>query len=120
MQPGCLQTVLLLKDGVDDDQLLLRAQLQQQAPIVIAVSNAMSTKHSFPGSCVLAHSGIEVAKDYHLIICRGALEEAAKLRVELVFYCRLGYKSWGEYTDECHVTYSLFFKGWRKDLMQSE
>ena len=63
MHPGCLQTILLLEDGVGDDKLLLRAELQQQAPVVIAVSNAVSAKYSFPGNCVLAHSSIEVTKN---------------------------------------------------------
>ena len=78
MHPGCLQTVLLLEDGVGDNKMLLRAELQQQAPVVVAVSNTVSAKYSFPGNCVLAHSSIEVAKNYHLVVCRGALEKAAE------------------------------------------
>lgn len=66
---------------VGDDKLLLSAKLQQQAPVV-AVSNAVSAKYSFPGNCILAHSGVEVTKDNQLI-CRDALKEASERRVEL-------------------------------------
>ena len=66
MHPGCLKSVILLEDGVSDDKLLLSAKLQLQAPVVIAVTNAVSAKYSFPGICILAHSSIEITKDYHL------------------------------------------------------
>lgn len=68
MHAGSFKTVPLLEDGVGDDELLLSAKLQQQAPIVIAVSNTVSAKYSFPGNCVLAHSGVEVTKDNQLVI----------------------------------------------------
>ena len=87
-----------MEDGVDDDKLLLSAKLQQQAPFVVAVTNAMSAKHSFPGIYILAHSNIEITKDYYLVICRDALETAAELR----------------------VAYCLFFRGRRMDIMRSE
>ena len=76
MYPGCFKSVLLLEDGVGDDKLLLSAKVQQQAPVV-AVTNTVSTKYSFTGFCILAHSSIEITKDYHLVVFRGALETAA-------------------------------------------
>ena len=41
--PCCLEFILLLEQGVGDDELMLRSELQKQAPIVIAVANSMST-----------------------------------------------------------------------------
>ena len=92
MYPGCFAG-----SGVGDDKLLLSAKLQQQAPVVIAVTNAMSVKYSFPGICFLAHSSIEITKDYLLVVCRGTLETAAELQVELVFFWQFSSKSWGYY-----------------------
>ena len=37
MHQSCLKSVLLLKAGVSDDKLLLSANFQQQAPIIVAV-----------------------------------------------------------------------------------
>lgn len=99
MGRGCIQVVFrmsfLLEDGIGDDKLLFHAKLKQQAPIFVAVSDAVSTKNSFPGNCVLAHSGVKVPKDYYFVVCRGALEEAAKLGIELVLVRRFSLKSWG-------------------------
>ena len=39
----CLEPVLRLEQGVDDDELMLRTELQKQAPVVIAVANSVST-----------------------------------------------------------------------------
>ena len=39
----CLEPNLLLEQGVGDDKLMLRTELQKQAPVVIAVANSMST-----------------------------------------------------------------------------
>ena len=60
MHPGCFKSVLLLEDGVGN-KLLLSTKLQQQAPVVVAVTN-VSAKYSFPGICILAHSGIEITR----------------------------------------------------------
>ena len=78
IHPGCFTSVLLLEDGVGDDKLPLSAKLQQQAPVVFAVTNAVSAKYSFPGICILAHSSIETTKDYLLVVCRDALTTAAE------------------------------------------
>ena len=39
----CLEPVLLLKQGAGDYELMLRTELQKQAPVVIAVANFVST-----------------------------------------------------------------------------
>ena len=56
MHPGCFKSVLLLEDGVDDDNVLLSVELQQQTLVVVAITNALSPKYFFPGICILAHS----------------------------------------------------------------
>ena len=40
---GRLVPILLLEQGVGNDELMLRTELQKQAPVVIAVANSMST-----------------------------------------------------------------------------
>ena len=67
MHAPCFQTVPLLEDGAGDDQFPLRANLQQQTPLTIAVTNAVPAKYAFLGNCALAHFGIKVTKDYHVI-----------------------------------------------------
>ena len=39
----CFEPVLLLEQGVGDDELMLRTELKKQAPVVIAVANSVST-----------------------------------------------------------------------------
>ena len=41
MHPGCFKSVLFLEDGVGGDELLLSAKLQQQALVIVAVTNTM-------------------------------------------------------------------------------
>ena len=43
VSPCCLEPILLLEQGVGDDKLMLRTELQKQALIVIAAANSMST-----------------------------------------------------------------------------
>ena len=43
VSPCCLEPILLLEQGVGDDELMLRTELQKQAPVVIAVANSVST-----------------------------------------------------------------------------
>ena len=89
MHLGFFKSFLLLEDDVSGGKLLLSAKLQQQAPAVVAFTNAVSAKYTFPGICILAHSNIEITKDYHLVICRDALETTAELQVELVFFLQV-------------------------------
>ena len=42
VSPCCLEPILL-EQGVGDDELMLRTELQKQAPVVIAVANSVST-----------------------------------------------------------------------------
>ena len=59
--PCCLEPVLLLEQGVGDDELMLRTELQKQAPVVIALANSVSTYDSFPQFEVSSHSCVEVS-----------------------------------------------------------
>ena len=43
VSPCCLESILLLEQGVGDDELMLRTELQKQAPVVIAVAISVST-----------------------------------------------------------------------------
>ena len=43
VSPCRLEPILLLEQDVNDDELVLRTELQEQAPAVIAVSNFVST-----------------------------------------------------------------------------
>ena len=61
VSPCCLEPILLLEQGVGDDKLMLRTELQKQSPIVIAVANSMTSYDSFPQFKVSSHSCIEVS-----------------------------------------------------------
>ena len=61
VSPCCLEPILLLKQGVGDDELLLRTELKKQAPVVIVVANSVSTQDSFPQFEVSSHSRVEVS-----------------------------------------------------------
>ena len=61
VSPCCLEPILLLEQGIGDDELMLRTELQKQAPIVIAVANFMSTYDFFPQFEVSSHSCVEVS-----------------------------------------------------------
>ena len=41
--PCCLEPIRLLEQSVGDDELMLRTELQKQAPVVIAVANSVFT-----------------------------------------------------------------------------
>ena len=43
VSPCCLEIILLLEQGVGDDELMIRTELQKQAPVVTAVANSAST-----------------------------------------------------------------------------
>ena len=43
VSPCCLEPILLLEQGVGEDELMLRTEPQKQAPVVIAVANFVST-----------------------------------------------------------------------------
>ena len=43
MSPCCLEPILLLEHSVGHDELMLRTELQKQAPAVITVANSVST-----------------------------------------------------------------------------
>ena len=43
VSPCCLEPILLLEQGVGDDELMLRTELQRQVPTVTVVANSVST-----------------------------------------------------------------------------
>ena len=43
VSPCCLEPIFLLEQDVGDDELMLRTELQKQAPVVILVANSMCT-----------------------------------------------------------------------------
>ena len=49
MHASCFRAIFLLKDCFVNGKLVLSAKLEQEAPIVITVTNAVPTKYSFPG-----------------------------------------------------------------------
>ncbi len=57
----CLEPILLLEQGVGDDEPLIRTELQKQAPVVIADANSVSTEDSFLQFEVSSHSCVEVS-----------------------------------------------------------
>ncbi|KAJ7423312.1 hypothetical protein WISP_34364 [Willisornis vidua] len=54
----------------------------------------MLAQDSFPGFRILTYSGVEVIKDYDLVICRNILGQAAQVSVEFDFFrCRPSVRS---------------------------
>ena len=47
VSPCDLEPILLLEQGVGDDELMLRTELQKQAPVVIAVANSCLSRIPF-------------------------------------------------------------------------
>ena len=66
VHPGGFQAVFLLEGCVGDGELVLCAELEQEAPVVVTVTNAVSSKDSFPGLRIPPNSSVEVAKDEDL------------------------------------------------------
>ena len=54
--------------------------------------------------CILAHSSIEITKNYPFVVCRGAMKTDAELRVGLIFFCRFSSKSWTLHTENRGIT----------------
>ena len=57
----CFEPIILPEKGVGDDELMLRTELQKQAPVVIAVASSVSTVDFFPQFKVSSHSCVEVS-----------------------------------------------------------
>ena len=116
---GCFKSVLLVEDSFGDDKLPQTAKLQEQAPVVVVVINAVYANYSLPWICILAHSSTEITKDFHFLVCGGALETAAELRVELVFFCRFSLKGWSVHTEKiifqrkAHWLHAAVMTGWQ-------
>ena len=56
VSPCCLEPILLLEQCVGEDELMLRTELQKQAPVVIAVASSVSTYDFFPQFEVSSYS----------------------------------------------------------------
>ena len=50
MHQGCFQAIFLEEECIRNGELALSAELEQEAPIAITVTNAVPTKDSFPGN----------------------------------------------------------------------
>ena len=107
MHPGSFQAVLLLKDCVGDDKLVLCAELEQEAPIVVTVTDTMSSEDSLPRLTVLPNSGVEVAEDKDLVVFRSVVQESAQIRIEDVFVFRVCQKNGSVDTGECEELFAL-------------
>ena len=75
----CLGFAILLEGCVGDGELVLCAELEQEAPVVVTVTNAVSSKDSFPGLGIPPNSSVEVAKDEDLVVFRGVVQESAQM-----------------------------------------
>ena len=107
MNPGGFQAVFLLEDCVGDGELVLCAELEQEAAVVVTVTNAMSSKDSLPGLRVLPNSSVEVAKDEDLVVFRGVVQDSAQIGIEDVFDRRVCQKSGSVDTEECEMLCAL-------------
>ena len=107
VHPSSFQAVFLLKDCVGDGKLVLRTELEQEAPVVLTVTNAVSSEDSLPGLRVLPNSSVEVAKDKDLVVFRSVGQESVQIGIEDVFVCRVCPKSGSVDTEEHEVLFAL-------------
>ena len=70
VHPGGFQAVFLLEGCVGDGELVLCAELEQEAPVVVTVTNAVSSKDSFPGLRIPPNSSVEVANGRRIDMMR--------------------------------------------------
>lgn len=96
-----------MKDCLGDGKSVLCAKLEQEAPIVITVTNSVSSKDSLPGFRVLPNPSVEVAKDKDLVVFRNVGQESAQIGIEDVFVYRVCQKSAKVDTEECEVLLAL-------------
>ena len=68
MYPGFFTAIFLLDDCIGNGELALNAELEQEMPIVITVTNAVPPKDLFSGHSVPPNSSIKVTKNQDLII----------------------------------------------------
>ena len=108
VHPVCFQAVFLLEDCVGNDELMLCTEFEQEAPIVITVPNALSSKDSFPGLGVPPNSSVKVANNEDLVTCRGVIQESEQIGIEAIFVRGI-----------C-VRCCLPSRGRRVDMMRSE
>lgn len=97
----------MFEDCVDDGELVLYAELEQEAPVVATVTNTVSSKDSLPGLRVLPNSSIEVAKDEDLLIFRGVVQESPQIGIEDIFVRRVCQKSGSVDTEEREMLFAL-------------
>ena len=107
MHPSSFQAVFLLKDCVADGKLVLCTELEQEAPVVVTVTNAVSSEDSLPGLRVLPNSSVEVAKDKDLVVFRSVGQESAQIGIKDAFVCRVCQKSGSVDTKEREVLFAL-------------
>ena len=80
VSPCCLEPILLLEQGVGDDKLMLRTELQKQVPIVIAVANSMTSYDSFAQFEVSSHSCVKSPDEF--VFGVNLLREVMRVAVE--------------------------------------
>ena len=107
LHPASFKAVFLVKDCVGDGKSVLCAELEQEAPIIVTVTNTVSSKDSLPGFRVLPNSSVEVAKDKDLVVFRNVDQESVQIGIEDVFVYRVCQKSGSVDTEECEVLFAL-------------
>ena len=107
MHPSSFLAVFLLKDCVGYGKLVLCTELEQEAPVVVTVTNGVSSEDSLPGLRVLPNSSVEVAKDKDLVVFRSVGQESAQIGIEDVFVCRVCQKSGSVDTEEREMLFAL-------------
>ena len=68
MDLSCSQANFLLEDSIGNGELAICVKIEQEAPIVITVTNAVPSKESFLGHWVPLNSSVEINKVQDLII----------------------------------------------------
>ena len=78
---------------------MLRTELKEQASVVIAVVNSMSTYYSFQQFKVSSYSCVEVSQD-EFVFGVNLLQEVMLVALEDLFYSSFSLQSWYVHTDD--------------------
>ena len=73
MHPSCLHAVVLHDNCIGDCKFVLCAELELEAPLVVANTNTVFSMDAFPCLRFATNSSVEVSRDQDHVICRGVI-----------------------------------------------
>jgi hypothetical protein len=78
MHPCAFVFILLLKDGVSNNQIIFSAECEKLGTIAITIPNSMRTEN-WPGIVIGSNTGVEVTKNDQFVINRNFGNDGVKI-----------------------------------------